>query len=173
MKILSNQVMRRSMVWAIALVFLLSLFTLSAIAAQPNPMRGFALANIAISTPNQERLITWYTDVLGFRLVNKSEGVGGIKLALIEKDGVQMDLIQPPTIQPLSKPQDPPMHLETPGLRNLVFWVDNLKVANVHLKSKQVPLLFESLYVDGIRTTISAFRDPDGNLVALWQKRNR
>jgi catechol 2,3-dioxygenase-like lactoylglutathione lyase family enzyme len=135
-------------------------------------MQGFSLANIAISTPGQERMITWYTDMLGFRLVNKSEGVGGIKLALIEKDGVQMDLIQPPSIQPLPKPQDPPMHLETPGIRNLVFWVDNLKVANANLKSKKVPLLFESLYVEGIGTTITAFRDPDGNLVALWQKRN-
>lgn len=135
-----------------------------------NPLQGFALANIAISTPNQERMINWYTEVLGFRLVEKSEGAGDIKLAIIEKDGIQIDLIQPLKIQPLAKPQNPPMHLETPGIRNLVFWVDDLKAAEASLKAKKVPLLFESFYVEGIKTTISAFRDPDGNLVALWQK---
>ncbi|RUT00551.1 hypothetical protein DSM106972_073220 [Dulcicalothrix desertica PCC 7102] len=136
-----------------------------------NPLRGFALANIAISTPNQDRMITWYREVLGFRLVEKTEGAGGIKLAIMEKDGVQLDLIQPPKIQLLIKPQAPPMHLETPGIRNLVFWVDDLKAAEASLKAKKVSLLFESFYVEGIKTTISAFRDPDGNLVALWQKR--
>jgi len=41
--------------------------------ASSNPMQGFALANIAISTPNQEKMIAWYRDVLGFRLVEKTE----------------------------------------------------------------------------------------------------
>ncbi len=134
-------------------------------------MRGFGLANVAVSTAQPERMARWYADVLGFRVKSQAPGVEGVQTYVIERDGVAIDLIKVPNQSPPEVPKDPPRHLETQGLRNLVFWVDDLAAADAHLKAVGVPLIWASLRVEGIGTSITAFRDPDGNLVALWQRR--
>jgi catechol 2,3-dioxygenase-like lactoylglutathione lyase family enzyme len=145
--------------------------TAAQVPAPPVPaMAGFALANIALSTDRPDELARWYGDVLGFRVVSRSPGVEGVQTLIIERDGVQIDLIRVPNQRPREAPVDPPRHLEVQGLRNLVFWVDDLVAANAHLRNRGVPMIWEGLYVDGIRTSITAFRDPDGNLVALWAR---
>lgn len=144
-----------------------------AVRAQDKPaFAGFSIANIAISTPDPERLANWYIDVLGFQRRESTDGgAGGAKLAFIERDGVNFDLIQFPNMRPLEAPLGPPNHLSIPRIRNVVFWVDDLPAANAQLKAKGVQLIWESFPAPWIQTSITAFNDPDGNLVALWQRR--
>lgn len=144
----------------------------TALAQQPPgaAWAGFALANIALSTDRPTELAKWYRDVLGFQTVSQSPGVECVQTHIIERGGVQIDLIRVPSQRPREVPVDPPRHLEVQGLRNLVFWVDDLSAANSHLKAQGVPLIWEALYIEGIKTSITAFRDPDGNLIALWQR---
>lgn len=132
---------------------------------------GFALANIALSTAQPDRMANWYRDALGFEIKNQAPGVQGVTTFIIERDGVSIDLIRVPNQRPLETPLPPPDFLRIQGLRNLVFWVDDQRAANEHLKGLGVPLLWESLEVEGIGTAITAFRDPDGNLIALWERR--
>lgn len=132
---------------------------------------GLALANIALSTDRPEDLARWYADTLGFRVLSRSPGVDGVQVLLVGRGDAQIDLIKVPNQKPRAAPLDPPRHLEEQGLRNLVFWVDDLPAANRHLRGRGVDLIWEGLWVEGIRTSITAFRDPDGNLVALWARR--
>lgn len=154
-----------------ALAILAVLGTAPAQAQETRPMQGFALANVAISTAQPERMARWYADVLGFEIKSQAPGVEGVQTYIIERDGVAIDLIRVPNQRPPETPLDPPRHLEVQGLRNLVFWADSLPAANAHLKSRGVALIWEGRYVEGIKTSITAFRDPDGNLVALWERR--
>jgi len=136
------------------------------------PASEFAIANVAISTPDPERLARWYSETLGFHVVERRNGVPGVELTMIERNGVVLDLIRVPNQRPLSAAMDPPDHLQVPGIRNLVFWVDDLKRMDAHLKARGVRLVWESRYIEGIGTSNTAFHDPDGNLVALWQRPN-
>jgi catechol 2,3-dioxygenase-like lactoylglutathione lyase family enzyme len=129
------------------------------------------LANVALSTARPDVLAAWYRDALGFTIRDRAPGVGGVTTFIIERDGVSIDLIRVPNQRPVEPPLPPPDFLQIQGLRNLVFWVDDQAAANAHLKRLGVPLLWESREVEGIGTAITAFRDPDGNLVALWERR--
>lgn len=150
---------------------LLSLAIGVAPAPAEEPMRGLALANIALSTPDPDRMADWYRRVLGFEPGERAPGVSGVQTYMIERDGLRIDLIRVPNQRAPEVPLDPPRHLEQLGLRNLVFLVDDRRAANAHLKQNGVSLIWESLPVAGIGTSITAFRDPDGNLVALWERK--
>lgn len=139
--------------------------------AYADALPGFALANIALSTAQPDRMAEWYREVLGFQIRDRAPGVEGVTTLIIERGGVSIDLIRVPNQRPLEPPLPPPDFLQIQGLRNLVFWVDDLAAADMHLKAHRVELLWESHEVEGIGTAITALRDPDGNLIALWERR--
>jgi catechol 2,3-dioxygenase-like lactoylglutathione lyase family enzyme len=133
-----------------------------------SPMRGLATACAVISTPDPERMAGWYGRALGFKAEGPAPGVGGVELRVLRRDGATLVLARVPGQQALAEPKDPPRHLETPGLRNLVFWVDDLEAANAHLEGLGVLLLLKNVPVPSMGVRNTSFRDPDGNLVALW-----
>jgi catechol 2,3-dioxygenase-like lactoylglutathione lyase family enzyme len=127
--------------------------------------------NVAISVANLDESIKWYQDKLGFRLQNRRRVSTGIEIALIEKNGFFIDLIYIAGSENMEgNPQDPPDHLKVQGLRNLVFWVDDLQAANAQLKAKGVQLIWESRYIPEVKTSVTNFRDNNGNLIALWER---
>ncbi len=127
--------------------------------------------NVAISVANLDESIEWYQDKLGFRLQNRRRVSTGIEIALIEKNGFFIDLIYIAGSKNMEgNPQDPPNHLKVQGLRNLVFWVDDLQAANAELKAKGVQLIWESRYIPEVKTSVTNFRDNNGNLIALWER---
>jgi len=127
--------------------------------------------NVAISVSSLDESIQWYEDKLDFQLKNRRKVSTGIEIALIEKNGFYIDLISIANSRNIEgKPKDPPQHLEIQGLRNLVFWVDDLKAADAQLKAKGVRLIWESRYIPEVGTSVTNFRDNSGNLIALWQK---
>ncbi|MBD3885770.1 VOC family protein [Phormidium tenue FACHB-886] len=127
--------------------------------------------NVAISVANLDESIEWYEDKLGFQLQNRRQVSTGIEIALIEKNGFFIDLIYIAGSQNLEGiPQDPPDHLRVQGLRNLVFWVNDLQATDAELKSKGVQLIWESRYIPEVETSVTNFRDNNGNLIAIWER---
>lgn len=121
-----------------AFAVIMAMLNITMAYAQPvDPLRGLSLANIALSSPSPDALAKWYVEVLGFKVVSTSRGVEGVELTMLERDGLSIDVIKVPNQRPLETPLDPPRHLEIPGLRNLVLWVDDLPAANAHLKKKR------------------------------------
>lgn len=127
--------------------------------------------NVAISVANLDESIAWYEDKLGFQLQNRRRVSTGIEIALIEKNGFSIDLIYIAGSQNIEgNPQDPPDHLRVQGLRNLVFWVDDLQATDAELKSNGVQLIWESRYIPEVGTSVTNFRDNNGNLIAIWER---
>jgi hypothetical protein len=62
------------------------------------------------------------------------------------------------------------METQRDNIRNLVFFVDDIAIANTELKEKGVDLMWESNFLPHLGTKVTAFRDLDGNLVAFWEK---
>lgn len=138
---------------------------------QKKGIESLQLVNVAVSVMKLEQAINWYSDKLGFTLKYRTPAVEGIELALMEKNGLYVDLIhhpQPVNLEPERK--DPPFHLQVTGLRNLVFFVDDSAAADAELKAKGVELMWESNFLPHLGTKVTAFRDMDGNLVAYWEK---
>jgi catechol 2,3-dioxygenase-like lactoylglutathione lyase family enzyme len=136
--------------------------------------RGLAtlqIYNVAISVPDIDKSVQWYEDKLGFRLQNRQNVSTGIEIALIEKNGFFIDLIHISGSENLEgNPKEPPEHLSVQGLRNLVFWVDDLQATDAELKSKGVQLIWESRFIPEVKTSVTNFRDNNGNLIAIWEK---
>lgn len=153
MRILPNRIIKFSTLWAIAIVILLSLFTLSAIAQTKSLPTDKGLAtlrvyNVAISVPDIDQTVKWYEDKLGFKLQNRRKVSTGIEIALIEKNGFYIDIIRIANSKNVEGTlKDPPDHLSIQGLRNIVFWVDNLKATDAQLKARGVPLIWESRFI--------------------------
>jgi hypothetical protein len=78
---------------------------------------------------------------------------------------------EPVNLEPDRK--DPPFHLQIAGLRNLVFFVDDIAAADAELKAKGVDLMWESNFLPHLGTKVTAFRDMDGNLVAFLEKNDQ
>jgi catechol 2,3-dioxygenase-like lactoylglutathione lyase family enzyme len=141
---------------------------------QKKGIESLQLVNVAVSVMNLEQAINWYSDKLGFTLKYRTPAVEGIELALMEKNGLYIDLIhhpQPVNLEPERK--EPPFHLQVTGLRNLVFFVDDSAAADAELKAKGVELMWESKFLPHLGTKVTAFRDMDGNLVAYWEKNDQ
>ncbi len=141
---------------------------------QKKGIESLQLVNVAVSVMNLEQAINWYSDKLGFTLKYRTPAVEGIELALMEKNGLYVDLIhhpQPVNLEPERK--EPPFHLQVTGLRNLVFFVDDSAAADAELKAKGVELMWESNFLPHLGTKVTAFRDMDGNLVAYWEKNDQ
>lgn len=134
-------------------------------------LESLQIFNVAISVADLDESIAWYEDKLGFQLQNRRRVSTGIEIALIEKNEFFIDLIYISGSQNIEgNPQDPPDHLKVQGLRNLVFWVDDLQATDAELKSKGVELIWESRYIPEVATSVTNFRDNNGNLIAIWQR---
>lgn len=134
-------------------------------------LNSLQLANIAVSVSNINTAIAWYTEKMGFTVKYRTPAINEIELALLEKNGVYIDLIQfPKPINLETQRRNPPLHLQITGLRNIVFFVDNITQANQELKHKGVELIWEGRLLDHLGTKVTTFRDMDGNLVALWER---
>jgi catechol 2,3-dioxygenase-like lactoylglutathione lyase family enzyme len=175
MKILSNRMVKFFMLWAIAIVILLSLSTVFANAqtrsATDNGLATLRVYNVAISVSDIDQTVQWYEDKLGFKLQNRRKVSTGIEIALIEKNSFYIDIIRIANSKNIEgEPKDPPEHLSIQGLRNIVFWVDDLKTTDAQLKAKGVQLIWESRFIPEVNTSVTNFRDNNGNLIAIWEK---
>ncbi|GGN17306.1 MULTISPECIES: VOC family protein [Marinomonas] len=121
--------------------------------------------HIAIICSNYEVSKHFYTQILGFPIINETyrEARQSYKLDLVITDNQQIELFSFPS--PPARPSRP----EAQGLRHLAFAVKDLEACIHHLNSQDVPT--EDIRLDeltGKRFTF--FADPDGLPLELYEE---
>lgn len=126
--------------------------------------------NISVSVPDLDAAINWYRDKLNFQLESRVRFSPEVEIAMIELNGFRIEFLQVANSNKLDAlHRDPPEHLRVLGIKNIVFLVDNLSVADAELKAKGVKLLWESRSFKEANAKVTMFRDNNDNLITLWQ----
>ncbi|MDT8717561.1 VOC family protein [Clostridium sp. 19966] len=118
----------------------------------------------AIICSNYEKSKFFYTEILGFNVINEVYRAtrNSYKLDLILGD-CQIELFSFPS------PPKRPSYPEAAGLRHLAFEVDDIKAAVSELKEKAVEV--EEIRTDEITNKkFTFFSDPDGLPLELYEK---
>lgn len=138
--------------------------------AKDRGLRTLRPYNISVSVPNLDEAINWYRDKLGFKLESRVRFSPEVEIAMIELNGFRIEFLQVANSRKLDAlHRDPPEHLRILGIKNIVFLVDDLSVADAELKAKGVKLLWESRSFKEANAKVTMFRDNNDNLVTLWQ----
>lgn len=123
-----------------------------------------AIHHIAIICSDYQRSKTFYTQTLGFKIINE--------VYRAERDSYKLDLAvsEHSQIELFSFPH-PPKRVSQPeacGLRHLAFSVDDVQAVVDELSEKQV--ICEPIRIDDITgKTFTFFQDPDGLPIELYQ----
>jgi glyoxylase I family protein len=120
--------------------------------------------HVAIICSNYQVSKTFYTEILGFRIVNEvfREDRNSYKLDLMVNDLYQIELFSFPN------PPERPTHPEAAGLRHLAFEVPNIEAAVEELTQKGVEI--EPIRVDPYTSKkFTFFQDPDGLPLELYE----
>ena len=127
-------------------------------------MQVTGVHHVAIICSDYERSKKFYTEVLGFSIIEETfrAARNSYKLDLRVSDTVQIELFSFPT--PPSRPSKP----EACGLRHLAFAVDNLDRAVTELNSQGVQV--EDIRIDEITgKRFTFFQDPDNLPLELYE----
>lgn len=123
-----------------------------------------AIHHIAIICSDYQRSKTFYTQTLGFKIINE--------VYRAERDSYKLDLAvsEHSQIELFSFPH-PPKRVSQPeacGLRHLAFSVDDVQAVVDELSEKKV--ICEPIRIDDITgKTFTFFQDPDGLPIELYQ----
>jgi glyoxylase I family protein len=120
--------------------------------------------HVAIICSNYQVSKTFYTEILGLRIVNEvfREDRNSYKLDLMVNDLYQIELFSFPN------PPERPTQPEAAGLRHLAFEVPNIEAAVEELIQKGVEI--EPIRVDPYTNKkFTFFRDPDGLPLELYE----
>ncbi|MDV2993157.1 MAG: 2-epi-5-epi-valiolone epimerase [Chroococcidiopsis sp. SAG 2025] len=120
--------------------------------------------HVAIICSDYERSKKFYTEILGFSIVEETfrAARNSYKLDLRVSDTVQIELFSFPT--PPSRPSKP----EACGLRHLAFAVDDLDRAVIELTAQRVQV--EDIRIDEITgKRFTFFQDPDNLPLELYE----
>lgn len=127
-------------------------------------MKTKGIHHVAIICSNYERSKRFYTEILGFPILNETYRAhrDSYKLDLQVSDGVAIELFSFPN--PPARPSRP----EAQGLRHLAFAVDDLDAAVAHLTQRGVEV--EPIRVDELTDRrFTFFQDPDALPLELYE----
>ena len=120
-----------------------------------------SIEHIGVCAHDPMALARWYSDVLDFQVVH---AVPANRVAFVRAPGGGMLEIFPATEEGVVEAK---FH---PGLRHLAIAVDDCAAVVSRLRSQGVSLPDEEI-VDTPAQVVAFFRDPEGNLVHLVQRR--
>lgn len=145
--------------------------------AMPVSDRGLSsmdFFNTAISVPDINASVEWYQRVLGFRQVSQADLENGAGFAMIERNGVVVELlhVQDQQAMPMLN-QDPPEHLRYLGVKNFCLWVDDMDATVQELQAANVTFVWKALELPEVGTRVTMIRDNNDNLIALWERNGR
>ncbi len=137
--------------------------------------------HVGFSTPDIDRLIAFYCDVVGFELALRVEhGTPSGQLdAMVEMDGVTsrmamlragttfLELIQFNT--PQGKPRDPDWKIADHGIGHIGLLVDDIDAEYARLTAAGMHFHAPPVHNQGRPTAACWGRDPDGNRVEIIQ----
>ena len=128
-------------------------------------MKTTRIHHVAIICSNYERSKKFYTEVLGFQIINEVFRAqrNSYKLDLRVGDNCQIELFSFPS------PPDRVSKPEACGLRHLAFEVDDIDQAVWELKSQGVEV--ENIRIDEITgKKFTFFQDPDNLPLEIYQR---
>jgi len=112
--------------------------------------------HIAVQTPNLQRLVEFYTDVLGM----PQAGTLGSNIVFVDIGGTRLEFIEKPEATESPKEQ-------CKGPTHIAFEVDDVEATYQDLLSKGVQFHIPPRSPqDGL--TVAFFKDPDGNVLELF-----
>jgi catechol 2,3-dioxygenase-like lactoylglutathione lyase family enzyme len=134
--------------------------------------QSFSIFGLAISVSNLENSIAWYQNVLGFKLLKRTDFPAiNAKGAFLEGAGIRLELLQSDKGFRIEEMfADPPQHIMPIGNKALILYVDDLMALSAELESKDVVFAFKELALnnDGLKSTV--IRDIDGNFISIFGK---
>jgi catechol 2,3-dioxygenase-like lactoylglutathione lyase family enzyme len=146
---------------------------------KPNFMDDAWIGHIAIVTPDIDRIIAFYTELLGVPPYRRNDDIkNNPKLdAIANIDGLKMKGAWFKTgnmileiwqfISPETKPNATPLSLTQVGYSKIAFEVGNLASEYKRLGDKNFYFLSKPMKTDGVEMVY--LRDPDGNLLLLQE----
>ncbi len=152
----------------IALLLLGCQFTQLAVAQEK-----FKTFGMAISVKDLEVSIKWYYNILGFKVLERSEfPLINAKTAFIEGAGIRLELLEvKDSFREASLFADPPNHMRLIGNKALILYVDNLNQITKELEIKKVVFAFKEVKLNDKGLTSTLIRDPDGNFISIFSKK--
>jgi len=128
-------------------------------------MKTTGIHHIAIICSDYERSKRFYTEVLGFSIIEETFRAqrNSYKLDLRVADNQQIELFSFP---------NPPQRINNPeacGLRHLAFEVEDIEQTLIYLKSKGVEV--ENIRIDEITgKRFTFFQDPDALPLEIYER---
>lgn len=130
-------------------------------------IEGLEFDNVAVSVTDLTKSLEWYQRVFGFEVVYRTfSTVVDAELVIIERGAARIELLaQRGAREHPDAPIVPGPHLQTSGLKAIVFRTDDLEGITAYLEtcSVQFEWKIQTLSADGLRSTM--VRDPDGVLI--------
>ncbi|MCP4751913.1 MAG: VOC family protein [Proteobacteria bacterium] len=137
-----------------------------------------AIHHTAISTPDLDRLKTFYCDLLGFEVesefgwpvgIKESDSILGLKdtaakVAMLKLGDFRLELFQFSSPEP--KPSDPNRPVVDHGLTHLAFAVEDIQAEYDRLVEAGMTFHCPPTNIGAV---VTYGRDPDGNVVELMQ----
>ncbi len=121
-----------------------------------------SIDHVAVVTTDVERAAKFYTEVLGFREVDRLETSHSGTLVFVSLNGTLVELFGGGKAKTSSE-------TEEVGYRHLCLLVDDADAEYERLKGLGVDFYMEPTTVDaGLR--VAFFRDPDGSPIELMQR---
>ena len=133
----------------------------------------------AISTGDFERALAFYRDLLGFEMVSELNWPAGVELAdaitglegsaarsaMLRASNSSIELFE--FLSPAPKPGDPNRPVCDHGITHIAFEIDDLDAEYDRLKAAGMRFHCPPQNLGVSRVTYG--RDPDGNVLELWQ----
>ena len=138
-----------------------------------------SIHHTAISTSNFERALAFYRDLLGFETVSELNWPTGVELAdtitglegsaarsvMLRASNTSIELFE--FASPTPKPGDPKRPVCDHGITHIGFEVDDIDAEYERLKAAGMSFNCPPQDLGASRVTYG--RDPDGNVLELWQ----
>jgi catechol 2,3-dioxygenase-like lactoylglutathione lyase family enzyme len=132
--------------------------------AQVPPAPAARGAFIALSVADLEASIAWYRDTLGLRLSSRPVDSAAVKVAILEGEGLLVELIQHADAAAMPAPASAPGQ----GIFKAGFFVSDFDAALARLRATGAQIAFGPYPAkDGQRANVIV-RDNSGNLLQLF-----
>lgn len=137
-----------------------------------NGLQSLALHNLAFTVSDLEKTIQWYSDILGFELLNRFTFPAiGAQGAFLQHADVRLEVLQASGGFRLEEMfADAPAHLLPIGNKVLVLQVNDLHTATRELAEKGVTFAWKEVDLSGDGVFSTMIRDSDGNFINFFQR---